>query len=155
MSTKGQIFKFTNISEEQSEERKKKRKKLFGKRKKNKKMKTMMKVMAVSVMFVTKMSILFKVLHSHFQFKFFAIAAIGLVMQLLKFWLDVKNGYNPPRLLHYDSGSRPNHFNGEDVHWARQYEDNRRKNIHNIAYQDQRSQDVYNWDNYNNHERFV
>lgn len=138
-----------NISDERLGDGKKKRKKLFGKRKKNKKMKSMMKFVAVAIVIVTKLSILFKIIHSHFQMKFFGIAAMGLVMQLLKFWLDVKNGYSPPKILHYDSASRPNHFNGDDIHWARQYEDDRRKHVHNVnvANRDERQREVYRWDN--------
>lgn len=104
-----------------------KRKKLFGKRKKNKKIKSMMKYVGIVIVIITKLSIIFKILNSHFQMKFFGVAAMGLVMQLLKFWLDVKTGYNPPKIIQYDSGIRPNHFIGEDIHWARQ--DKRKQGI--------------------------
>lgn len=119
----------------QFEGRKKKKKKLFGKRKKNKKMKSMMKYMGVAIVLITKLGIIFKILNSHFQMKFFGIAAMGLVMQLLKFWLDVKTGYNPPKLIQYDSGIRPNHFIGEDIHWSRQ--DKFKPSIQHFGFQNQ------------------
>lgn len=73
---------------------------------------------------------------------------MGLVMQLLKFWLDVKSGYNPPRVVNFDSGIRPSHFVGEDIHWARQ--DNRFKNVPNFNYRIQNPQQEYNGGNNNN-----
>lgn len=109
-----------------------------------------MKFVAVAIVLVTKISILFKIFHSHFQMKFFGIAALGLVMQLLKFWLDIKNGYSPPRFLHYDSASKQNHFSAEDVHWARHYEDERRQNSQNFVYRDQRPREEYNWESNSN-----
>lgn len=72
---------------------------------------------------------------------------MGLVMQLLKFWLDVKSGYNPPRVVNFDSGIRPSHFVGEDIHWARQ--DNRMKNLPNFNPLMQNPQQEYNWANNN------
>lgn len=105
-----------------------------------------MKFVAVAIVVVTKLSLLFKILHSHFQMKFFGVAAMGLAMQLLKFWLDIKNGYSPPRVVHYDTANRPNDLNGLDFHWARQYEDNRQ----NFPHTEQRPRDDYNnWNSYN------
>lgn len=94
--------KFTpNISEANA---RKKDKNKLGKKKK-KQMKSMMKFVTIGIILFSKVGLMFKLLHSHLQIKFLTIAAISLILQILKFWLDIKTGYNPPRYLHYDVSS--------------------------------------------------
>lgn len=94
-----------------------------------------MKYLGIGLVVIAKISIVFKILNSLFQLKFFGIAAMGLVMQLLKFWLDVKSGYNPPKFIPYDGGIKPSHFIGEDIHWSRH--DKFKPNIKNSVFQNE------------------
>lgn len=61
-----------------------------------------MKYAFVVVAIVTKVIISQKLFSSLMQIKFFFLGLVGITFHILKFWLDIKQGYNPHhgRLLH-------------------------------------------------------
>lgn len=73
--------------------------------------------------------------------KFFGVAAMGIIMQVLKFWLDIKNGYNPPKIVHYNHPSISNPF-AEEIYWARQLEEYRKRHG-GLVYPQPKTRDSY------------
>lgn len=57
-----------------------------------------MKVFMVGAALKAKLEMLLKLLSFHLQLKFFAIAAIGLIVNIARFWLDVKKGQAPQKV---------------------------------------------------------
>lgn len=63
----------------------------IGKGKKGKKHKKgIMKMFFLAAIVKSKIELLLKVLSFHLQLKFFAIALVGLVINLARFWIDIK-----------------------------------------------------------------
>ncbi|XP_034121820.1 titin isoform X2 [Drosophila guanche] len=65
--------------------------------KKKKKKKALAKVMLVGTFLKAKIELLLKILGAHLQVKFFAIALIGLLINIARFWIDVKRGSPPSK----------------------------------------------------------
>ena len=67
---------------------------IVGKGKKGKKgKKGIMKIVLIGAIMKAKLEMLFKVLSFHLQLKFFAIALVGLVINLARFWIDLKKSH--------------------------------------------------------------
>lgn len=65
--------------------------KILGKGKKGKKHKKgLMKMFFLGAVVKSKIEMLLKVLSFHLQLKFFAIALINMVINLARFWIDLK-----------------------------------------------------------------
>ncbi|KAG5678671.1 hypothetical protein PVAND_008323 [Polypedilum vanderplanki] len=72
----------------------------FGKGKKGKKgKKGLMKMFFLGAILKSKIEMLLKILSFHLQLKFFAIALINMVINLARFWIDLKKH---PQKHHYD-----------------------------------------------------
>nr|XP_043070128.1 protein starmaker isoform X2 [Drosophila bipectinata] len=69
--------------------------------KKKKKKKALAKIMLIGSILKAKIELLLKILGAHLQVKFFAIALIGLLINIARFWIDVKRG-SPPSKHHYE-----------------------------------------------------
>ncbi|XP_067646082.1 uncharacterized protein [Eurosta solidaginis] len=69
--------------------------------KKKKKKKAIAKLVLLGSFLKAKIELLLKILGAHLQIKFFAIALIGLLINIARFWIDVKRGA-PPQKHHYD-----------------------------------------------------
>ncbi|XP_026848855.1 high mobility group nucleosome-binding domain-containing protein 5 [Drosophila persimilis] len=69
--------------------------------KKKKKKKALAKYVLVGSFLKAKIELLLKILGAHLQVKFFAIALIGLLINIARFWIDVKRG-SPPSKHHYE-----------------------------------------------------
>lgn len=66
----------------------------LGKGKKGKKgKKGIMKIFVIGAIMKAKLEMLLKVLSFHLQLKFFAIALVGLVINLARFWIDLKKSH--------------------------------------------------------------
>lgn len=63
-----------------------------------KKKKGYMKIFMIGAALKAKLEMLLKLLSFHLQLKFFAIAAIGLIVNIARFWLDVKKGQAPQKV---------------------------------------------------------
>ncbi|XP_023310779.1 uncharacterized protein LOC111691748 [Anoplophora glabripennis] len=102
--------------------------------KKKKKMKEILKYSAIAAAVVAKVNFLFKLFHASLQLKLFLVSLGGLILHLVKFWLDVKRGYNPPKVVHYEPVHH-SHYDGDDGgYWARQYEEEDDYGAHSLAY---------------------
>lgn len=64
-----------------------------------KKKKGYMKIFMIGAALKAKLEMLLKLLSFHLQLKFFAIAAIGLIINIARFWLDVKKGQTPQKVI--------------------------------------------------------
>ncbi|XP_037813321.1 uncharacterized protein LOC119604634 isoform X2 [Lucilia sericata] len=72
--------------------------------KKKKKKKALMKLMLLGSFLKAKIELLLKLLGAHLQIKFFAIALIGLLINIARFWIDVKRGGTPQKHHYEDHG---------------------------------------------------
>jgi hypothetical protein len=72
---------------------------IIGKGKKGKKgKKGLMKMFFLGAVLKSKIEMLLKVLSFHLQLKFFAIALINMVINLARFWIDLKK--QPQKVSH-------------------------------------------------------
>ncbi|XP_055707921.1 uncharacterized protein LOC129804554 isoform X4 [Phlebotomus papatasi] len=65
--------------------------------KKKKKKKALMKLLLLGAIVKGKIEMLLKLLSAHLQLKFLAIAAIGLLINVARFWIDLKKGHQPQK----------------------------------------------------------
>ncbi|KAJ8923955.1 hypothetical protein NQ315_006731 [Exocentrus adspersus] len=91
--------------------------------KKKKKLKEILKYSAIVAAIVTKVNFLFKLFHASLQFKMFLVSLAGLIVHLVKFWLDVKRGYNPPKVVYYEPVHHSHHDGDDGGYWARHYDE--------------------------------
>uniref|UniRef100_A0A336MVD0 CSON007865 protein n=1 Tax=Culicoides sonorensis TaxID=179676 RepID=A0A336MVD0_CULSO len=77
---------------------------------KGKKKKGYMKIFMVGAALKAKLEMLLKLLSFHLQLKFFAIAAIGLIVNIARFWLDVKKGQAPQKVIYYEHAQHQHHY---------------------------------------------
>lgn len=66
--------------------------------KKKKKRKAFAKLTLAGTLIKAKIELLLKILGAHLQIKFFAIALIGLLINIARFWIDVKRGGTPSKV---------------------------------------------------------
>ncbi|KAL7305167.1 hypothetical protein TKK_0002563 [Trichogramma kaykai] len=99
-------------SADQVESRKKK-----GKGKK----KHLHKAMMVGMMVKAKLSLLLQLISTHFQFKFYMIAIISLLINIARFWLDLKKSHRPSKVIYYEHAQHQHHYDHDDDHgvWGR------------------------------------
>lgn len=95
---------------------------LFGKGKgkkgkKKRKIKHMMKYFSIAAVIFLKLTLLFKFFNAAVKAKFLVIALLSISMHFIQFWLNVKKGYNPPKIFYYEGGHHP-HI-GADRRWDR------------------------------------
>ena len=57
-----------------------------------------MKLFLMGAAIKSKIEMLLKILSFHLQVKFFAIAAIGLLINIARFWMDIKKSYPPQKV---------------------------------------------------------
>ncbi|XP_075162579.1 uncharacterized protein LOC142235206 isoform X2 [Haematobia irritans] len=72
--------------------------------KKKKKKKAIQKLILLGSFLKAKIELLLKILGAHLQIKFFAIALIGLLINIARFWIDVKRGGLPQKHHYEDHG---------------------------------------------------
>ncbi|XP_055911854.1 uncharacterized protein LOC129945910 isoform X2 [Eupeodes corollae] len=70
--------------------------------KKKKKRKALMKLALLGGFLKAKIELLLKILGTHLQIKFLAIAAVGLLINIARFWIDLKRGGGAPQKHHYE-----------------------------------------------------
>lgn len=73
---------------------------ILGKRGKGKKKKrrALMKILLIGAVLKAKIELLLKIIATHLQVKFFIIAVIGLVVNIARFWVDLKRGHQPQKV---------------------------------------------------------
>lgn len=78
----------------------------IGKRGKGKKKKrrALMKLLLIGAVLKAKIELLLKIIATHLQIKFFVVAVIGLIVNIARFWVDLKRGQAPQKVcINYNS----------------------------------------------------
>lgn len=65
---------------------------------KKKKRKAIMKLLLIGAVLKAKIELLLKVISTHLQLKFFIVAVIGLLVNVARFWVDLKRGHQPQKV---------------------------------------------------------
>ncbi|BFF98131.1 sarcoplasmic reticulum histidine-rich calcium-binding protein [Drosophila madeirensis] len=86
--------------------------------KKKKKKKALAKVMLVGTFLKAKIELLLKILGAHLQVKFFAIALIGLLINIARFWIDVKRGSPPSKVVYVEHAHHQHHYEDHGDDWS-------------------------------------
>lgn len=94
----------------------------------------MLKYAAIAAAVAAKVSFLFKLFHASLQLKLFLVSLGGLILHLVKFWLDIKRSYNPPKVIHYEPVHNSHYDGDEGGYWARQYDEEDNQNGHRLEY---------------------
>ncbi|XP_062542183.1 uncharacterized protein LOC134210176 isoform X2 [Armigeres subalbatus] len=82
----------------------------FRRKRKGKKKKTFMKLFILGAALKGKIELLLKILSFHLQLKFFAIAAIGLLINIARFWIDLKKQPHPQKVIYYEHAQHQHHY---------------------------------------------
>ncbi|XP_053687086.1 uncharacterized protein LOC128736624 [Sabethes cyaneus] len=88
----------------------------LGKRK-GKKKKTYIKLFMLGAALKGKIELLLKILSFHLQLKFFAIAAIGLLINIARFWFDLKKQPQPQKVIYYEHAQHQHHYDDHGEDW--------------------------------------
>lgn len=65
---------------------------------KKKKRRALMKLLLIGAVLKAKIELLLKIIATHLQIKFFIVAVIGLVVNIARFWVDLKRGQQPQKV---------------------------------------------------------
>ncbi|KAL5282286.1 hypothetical protein ACFFRR_005460 [Megaselia abdita] len=84
--------------------------------KKKKKKKALVKLMLWGTIIKGKIELLLKILSAHLQIKFFLIALVGLLINIARFWIDIKKSHSPQKHTYEDHGDD---WNSEGSYWKR------------------------------------
>lgn len=77
------------------------------------------------MLFKAKLSLLLQLISTHFQLKFFGIAIISLIINAIKFWLDLKKSH-PSKVIYYEHAQHQHHYDHDDYdhgYWGRSTND--------------------------------
>ncbi|KAH8339776.1 hypothetical protein KR074_004803, partial [Drosophila pseudoananassae] len=88
--------------------------------KKKKKKKALAKIMLIGSILKAKIELLLKILGAHLQVKFFAIALIGLLINIARFWIDVKRGSPPSKVVYVEHAHHQHHYEDHGDDWSEQ-----------------------------------
>lgn len=69
-----------------------------GKKHHKKKKKALVKLMLWGTVIKGKIELLLKILSAHLQIKFFLIAFVGLLINIARFWIDIKKSHAPQKV---------------------------------------------------------
>ncbi|KAK4885729.1 hypothetical protein RN001_002000 [Aquatica leii] len=108
------------------------------------KLKTFIKVAIIAIVLVVKLTIVLKLLAAKLQIKFFLIALISLLINLARFWWDIKKGHHPQKVIYYEHAQHQHHYDGGDdwqssgpggeSYWSRSYDKVDNKSAQDLAY---------------------
>ncbi|XP_049295243.1 uncharacterized protein LOC125770074 isoform X3 [Anopheles funestus] len=77
---------------------------------KHKKKKTFMKLFILGAALKAKIELLLKILSFKLQLKFFAVALIGLLINIARFWIDFKKQPSPQKVIYYEHAQHQHHY---------------------------------------------
>ncbi|XP_054734570.1 uncharacterized protein LOC129242035 [Anastrepha obliqua] len=86
--------------------------------KKKKKKKALAKLVLLGSFLKAKIELLLKILGAHLQIKFFAIALIGLLINIARFWIDVKRGGTPQKVVYVEHAHHQHHYDEHNEDWG-------------------------------------
>ncbi|KAL5282282.1 hypothetical protein ACFFRR_005460 [Megaselia abdita] len=94
--------------------------------KKKKKKKALVKLMLWGTIIKGKIELLLKILSAHLQIKFFLIALVGLLINIARFWIDIKKSHSPQKVIYYEHAHHQHTYedhgddwNSEGSYWKR------------------------------------
>ncbi|KYN33542.1 hypothetical protein ALC56_12254 [Trachymyrmex septentrionalis] len=86
-------------------------------RKKKFKKKHLQKILGLVMLLKAKLSLLLQLISTHFQFKFFIIAIISLILNAARFWIEIKK---PSKVIYYEHAQHQHHYDHDDHgYWGR------------------------------------
>lgn len=88
-----------------------------GKKKKKKK-KFIIKLLILGIVLFFKITLLLKVLAAHLQIKFLLIAAAGLIINAARFYIELKKGHNPQKVIYYEHAQHQHHYENDEEEWG-------------------------------------
>lgn len=88
--------------------------------KKKKKKKAIAKLALIGTVLKAKIELLLKILGAHLQIKFFAIALIGLLINIARFWIDIKRGGTPAKVVYVEHAHHQHHYEDHGEDWGEQ-----------------------------------
>lgn len=103
--------------------------KKYGKKKK----KQLQRLLGLIMLFKAKLGLLLQLISTHFQLKFFFIAIITLILNVVKFWMDLKKSH-PSKVIYYEHAQHQHHYDHDDhdpSYWGRSSND---PSAQNLAY---------------------
>lgn len=90
------------------------RKKKLSKKKK----KLLQKLLGLAMLLKAKLSLILQLISTHFQFKFFVIAIISLLLNAARFWIEIKK--SPSKVIYYEHAQHQHHYDHDDHgYWGR------------------------------------
>lgn len=88
-------------------------------RKKKFKKKHLKKLLGLVMLLKAKFSLLLQLISTHFQFKFFIIAVVSLLLNAARFWIELKKGH-PSKVIYYEHAQHQHHYDHDDHgYWGR------------------------------------
>lgn len=88
-------------------------------RKKKFKKKHLKKLLGLVMLLKAKLSLILQLISTHFQFKFFIIAIISLILNAARFWIEIKKTH-PSKVIYYEHAQHQHHYDhDEHGYWGR------------------------------------
>lgn len=75
----------------------------------------LIKVVLAGAAIKSKIDILIKMISVHFQIKFFVVALVGLLINVFKFFVDLKHKHPSQKVLYYEQAHHDHHYDKVDV----------------------------------------
>ncbi|XP_015110867.1 uncharacterized protein LOC107037061 [Diachasma alloeum] len=99
------------------------RHKLFLKKKKKKLTKLFKKMIPFLMLIKAKISLMLQMISTHFQFKFFIIGVLSIIINGVRLFLDLKKNHNPHKVIYYTNAEHQHHYEQDDeAYWRRSAE---------------------------------
>lgn len=89
-----------------------------GRGKKKKKIVGLIKLLILGAVIKAKLALLLKVLAVKLQIKFFLVALAGLILNAARFYLDLKKGHQPQKVIYYEHAQHQHHYEGGEEDWG-------------------------------------
>lgn len=88
----------------------------------------------LGIVLKAKITLLLKALSAALQVKFFLVALAGLILNAARFYLDLKKGHQPQKVIYYEHAQHQHHYEGDDDwsssgpgggggYWGRSYDE--------------------------------
>lgn len=115
-------------------------------KKKKQKLVGLIKLLILGAVLKAKLTLLLKLLAVKLQIKFFLVALAGLILNAARFYLDLKKGHQPQKVIYYEHAQHQHHYEGGDEDWGssggswgRAYDENETKpTAQELAYSKQK-----------------
>lgn len=118
-------------------------------KKKKKKLVALIKLLLLGAVIKAKLALFLKLLAVKLQLKFFLVALAGLLLNAARFYLDLKKGHQPQKVIYYEHAQHQHHYEGGEEdwggpsssgsYWGRSYDENEeKKTAQDMAYSKQK-----------------